>query len=358
MPGLSKELGAATTQVASVVAAGFATTFIAQIFTGYLADRYSKRILISAAALLGSLSSLLVIAVTDWKQLFILIIIGGIADAVATPPLLAITATLGKKDSAKYFGILRSSQGISFVLGPALGGLLSFASLRVPFILDGVFSLIACLAAFLLLNDHNNHEPKQEKALTFSHGFRLAFSNTQVYLFLLMGISGLFGFGIFYSFIPVKSQLLGFEPWQIGFILSGGAIVFSTISFTAGQLSNKLGRRRSIVLSQVIMIVGGVGLALSDTFLMLLIFYALFVVGEAMSYLLSFVYASDVLDHNYIGTAMGAFDSIMDLSLFTGPIIAVALYDAINWISPIFLLAVVPPILTLLYTIIYPPTEV
>ncbi len=89
----------------------------------------------------------------------------------------------------------------------------------------------------------------------------------------LMGISALFSFGIFYSFVPTKSQLIGLKAWQIGAILSS------------------------------------------------------------------------------------AFDSVMDLSLFIGPLIAISAYKSVGHIAPVFLIAVIPAALAFFATIIWLPRE-
>ena len=143
LPGLSKELGASTTEIPIVISAALATVVVAQFFTGILADRYSKRSLILIGALMGSGSSFLCVVATHWVQLVAFRIIGGVADAIAMPALLAITASLGRDKPGKFFGILRSSQGLSFVIGPALGSLFSLVFLRMPFVVDGVLSFLA-----------------------------------------------------------------------------------------------------------------------------------------------------------------------------------------------------------------------
>lgn len=241
LPALSEELGAKTTEIPIVVSAALATVVVVQLFTGSLADRYSKRVLILTGALIGSISSLLCVVATDWTQLLILRIAGGIADAISMPALLAVTASLGKAQPGKFFGILRSSQGLSFAIGPALGSLFSLVSIRTPFIADGLFSLVAFVVATALLKDTDKTKPEHD--LRLFQGLSSAFSNKRVYIYLLMGISGLFGWGILGSFVPTKAQLLSLEAWQIGLILSGGAFIFSFVSYTVGALSDRFGRK-------------------------------------------------------------------------------------------------------------------
>lgn len=356
LPQLSKELGADATGIPIVVSAALVTVVVAQFFTGILADRYSKRDLVLIGALVGSVSSLLCVVATHWIQLAVLRVIGGIADAIAMPALLAITAFLGTEQPGKFFGILRSSQGLSSVIGPALGSVFSFISLRMPFIADGLLSFFAFLAAIALLKDAE--KVKSEHDLNVFCGLRSTFSDRRMYLYLLMGISGLFGFGILYSFIPTKSQLVGLEAWQIGLILSGGALIFSFVSYIIGTLSDRFGRRIFVIVSQAIIVTAGIGLIFSNGFATLLVFYGLFCIGETITYLLCFVYATDIFDQKHIGTSMGVFDSVMDLSLFIGPLIAISVYKSTGLIAPIFLIAVLPAILAFFATATWLPREV
>jgi MFS family permease len=340
LPGLSKELGASTTEIPIVISAALATVVVAQFFTGILADRYSKRSLILIGALMGSGSSFLCVVATHWVQLVAFRIIGGVADAIAMPALLAITASLGRDKPGKFFGILRSSQGLSFVIGPALGSLFSLVSFRMPFVVDGVLSFLAFIVVLAVFQDRER--VSSEHDLSLFRGLGSVFSNRQVYLYLLMGISGIFAFAILYSFVPTKSELIGLDAWQIGMILSGGAVIFSFVSYVVGTLSDRFGRRVFAVVAQLIVVASGVGLVFSGRFSTLIVFYALFSVGETITYLLCFVYATDVFDREYIGASMAAFDSLMDLSLFVGPLIAISVYRAVGRIEPILLIAVLP----------------
>jgi len=157
-------------------------------------------------------------------------------------------------------------------------------------------------------------------------GLKSTFADKRVYLFLLMGISGLFAFAIFYSFVPTKAELIGLQAWHIGLILGTGAVIFSIISYTIGALSDKFGRRTFAIVSQVLLVIAGLGLIYSHSFVTLLVFYGLFCIAETTTFLLSFVYAAEIFDKKYIGTSMGAFDSMMDLSLFIAPLVAICVY--------------------------------
>lgn len=346
LPKLSSELGASQTVIPIILSASLATVVIAQFFTGILADRYSKRTLILIGAFLGSISSLLAVFAADWIQLLLLRILAGIADAIAMPALLVITSTLGKEQPGKFFGILRSSQGLSFAVGPALGSLFSLISLRTPFLADGTLSMVAFLAAFRLISDKDKVGVSHK--LNVFQGVKQLLQNRTVYLYLLMGISGMFAFGILESFVPTKAQVLGLVPWQIGVIISAGALVHSIVSFSVGSLSDKYGRRLFVIIAQPIIITSAVGLLFCNNFSLILIAYGIFCIGETITYLISFVYASEIFNKAYIGTSIGIFDSIIDLSLFIGPLIGISIFNITAQISYPFIVAAVPAMICLI----------
>jgi DHA1 family tetracycline resistance protein-like MFS transporter len=259
------------------------------------------------------------------------------------PALLVMTATLAKGRPGKFFGILRGSQGLSFIAGPALGSLFSLISLRAPFMADAIISLVAFLAAFVLVRDTEKEKPGHKPKLL--EGLQATFSTKNIYLFLLMGITGLFAFGILETFIPTRAQLNGLQAWEIGLILSAGAVVFSIVSFTVGPFSDKYGRSKFVIVAQLIIAGAIAGLIFSDSFLTMMGFFMLFSLGETTTFLLCFVYASEAFDERYMGTSMAAFDSMIDLSLFLGPMLTILVYNATGQLATVFIIAAVPAVM-------------
>ena len=348
LPRLSAELGAETYQIPIVVSAALATVVVAQFFAGALADRFSRKRLILVGTALGSVSSLLCLIASDWVHLVVLRVLGGVADAISMPALLAITSTLGKDAPGRFFGILRSSQGLSFVVGPAIGAALSLASLRASFLVDGLLSLVAFCAAFYLIK--GGERASSEHHLGVFRSLGATFRNSHIFVYLLMGFAGLFAFGIFGVFVPTKGEVLGLEAWEIGLILATGSFAFSVSSYFTGVISEKVGRKVYVLVSLGLLVLSGVGLVYADSLSLLIGFYVLFCLTNAVPYLLSFVCASEAFDTSYIGTAMGAFDSLMDLSLLIAPLLGVAALGMTGEMAYPLLLAVLPAFLALFVT--------
>jgi MFS family permease len=223
--------------------------------------------------------------------------------------------------------------------------------LRLPFFVDGLFSLVAFVVAFFLFQDTG--KAHAENQLSMFRGIKAVFVQKRVYLYLLLGISGMFSFGILYSFVPTKAELLGLQAWHVGLIIGGGAVIYSSVSYSIGMLSDRFGRYPFVIAAQIGIMISGICLILSQSFLTLFLSYGLFCIAETITFLLSFVYASAVFEKDYIGTSMGIFDSLMDLSLFVGPILAISLYKALGNLKPVFMLAVLPAFVALFAAFIW-----
>ena len=166
-----------------------------------------------------------------------------------------------------------------------------------------------------------------------------------------MGFAALFAFGTLSAFVPTKGELLGLKAWEIGLILTTSAIAFSLSSYFVGTIADKKSRKPIVILSLFIMILSGLGLIFANSLETLMVCYVVFSTSEAVPYLLSFVYASETFEASYIGTAMGAFDSHMDLSLLIAPLLGIAALGITGEMTYPFIIATLPAILVLILSI-------
>ena len=125
-PRLSAELGANPQEMAAILSSALMTLVALQSFSGVLADRYGRRAVLVVGAALGGLTSFLCAFVARWQWLLVLRVLGGAADAIAMPALLGLTAEISEGRQGTFFGALRSSQGLSLMIAPSIGGWLAF----------------------------------------------------------------------------------------------------------------------------------------------------------------------------------------------------------------------------------------
>jgi MFS family permease len=341
LPALSAQLGADETRMAAILSAAMMTLVAVQLFSGAIADRWGKRRVLAMGAAVGGVSSLLCAIAPSWQALLGLRVLGGLADAVVLPALLGLTAEIAKGRKGAFFGVLRSSQGLSFIVAPAIGGWLGLASLRLPFIADGLLSLAACLILYTQVRDGSrspeaHRTPWRELALL---------RERRVYAFALFGLVNTLAFPVLSVFLPTKAQGLGFSPWQISLLLMSEAVTFTVTCALIGPWSDRLGRKPFVIAAQPLLLIACLGLAATRALPALAAFYALFGVASASTFLLSLAMMADVTPAAQAATRLGAFDALVDMGILAGPALAIGLQQATGRMDWVILAAGVPALL-------------
>ena len=122
---LVAQLGGDATATAAALSAALMTVVLLQFFTGSLADRYGRRLVLGSAALAGGFTSLGCALAASWSQLLVMRILGGVADAVAMPALLGLTVEISRGRQGTFLGPYARRRGC-----PSFWGLRSAAPSR------------------------------------------------------------------------------------------------------------------------------------------------------------------------------------------------------------------------------------
>jgi MFS family permease len=349
IPELAAELGAGAGATAAILSAPLMTVVALQFFTGGLADRYGRRLVLGGAALAGGLTSLGCALAGDWRWLLVMRILGGVADAISMPALLGLTAEISAGRQGTFFGVLRSAQGLSFILGPAIGGLLSLLSRaspqmgrRAPFIGDALLSLVACGLLFALVPASSSgqagaalseagHDRAQLRRL------KTLFTERRYYAYaLFVGVNNV-AYPVLAAFVPVKARSLGAAPGPISLIMVLEAICFSLACWWVGRASDRWGRRPFVIAAQPGVLLACAGLALAGSWPWLAAWYALYGLAGGATFLLGLVMAADVTPEADAAGTLGAFDAAVDLLMLVAPLAALAAHQQLGRVSPLLL---------------------
>jgi MFS family permease len=128
-----------------IAAAGFATSFVVQLFLAPRADKGHPKRFVLAALLLASLGSTLFAFGESLAMFIIARAVAGASLGTSGPAIRAIAANIDKSRAAERLGRLRGVELAGFTGGPLIGALLI-----EPFGLRGAFLIFAvvALAAF------------------------------------------------------------------------------------------------------------------------------------------------------------------------------------------------------------------
>lgn len=166
-----KKFGINQETIGLLTAAFSIAQFFATPVLGSLSDKFGRKPLL-AISLFGTCISFLMFAFAQGAiMLFAARILDGLTGGNVSVAQAMISDTSTSKDRAKKFGILSSAFGFGFVIGPAVGGLLSKLGPQVPFYFAALIALVGALCSVFFLKEtrvkDKNTGITQAKRFTF-----------------------------------------------------------------------------------------------------------------------------------------------------------------------------------------------
>ncbi|HEV7701990.1 MAG TPA: MFS transporter [Candidatus Paceibacterota bacterium] len=229
--------------------------FISTPIIGILSDKYGRRPLL-IFSLLGTAGSFFLMAFAPSAIfLFIARALDGATAGNIPVAQAVISDSIEGKDRTHAFGIIGACFGIGFIAGPAISALTVGISIKLPFIIAGVISLIAVILAVILLDETNQHigitKPgKTRKIFDFKKlGQEILSPNTG--LMLVISLLWAFAFGMFiYAFQPFSLKMLHLNERTVSliFVLFGLVGLVSQVFFVS-RISKILGVRKAFTLA-------------------------------------------------------------------------------------------------------------
>ena len=138
-----EELGHSATVMTALLASFSLAMFMANPILGRLSDRYGRRPVFFVSLSLNIIAHLWFAFSNDIIQLFLARILAGIGAGNIGVIQAIIADKVPQKDRARMMGLIGAAIGAGFVLGPAIGGVLSGIGdgpiHRVPFLVAAAF---------------------------------------------------------------------------------------------------------------------------------------------------------------------------------------------------------------------------
>jgi MFS family permease len=144
IPLFAESFGVSDTAVGAVVSAFALMRFVSALGGGRLVDRFGERLILATGIGIVAVSTGLAGLAQSYSQLLILRGVGGVGSAMFT--ISATALLLRVVDGAhrgRAAGLFQSGFLIGIVIGPAFGGFLTDASIRLPFFVYAVTLVVA-----------------------------------------------------------------------------------------------------------------------------------------------------------------------------------------------------------------------
>jgi len=155
LPFWAQRMGANPTGIGLAVTLYSLAQFMFTPLLGALSDRYGRKPIILIALLIEAFSLALTAMAGTFPLLLIARFVGGLGASNIGSAQAVVSDVTEAKDRAKGMGLIGASIGLGFVIGPALGGVLTPLGATVPFWIAAAVALVnALLVLFLLPETH------------------------------------------------------------------------------------------------------------------------------------------------------------------------------------------------------------
>ena len=309
--------------------------FAAPIF-GTLSDRFGRKPIL-LISLLGSVIGylLLVIGGALWI-LFLGRIIDGITAGNQSALFAYISDTTEPHERGKWFGYLGGANGLGFMVGPAIGGLLGAKSITLPFYVTAIITFISIACIFIFVPESLTTEKRTKQITwksfnTFTH-LKEIFSIKTAKSLIIMGAFFYIGLGIwqFNASIFLK-DVFKWGPEFIGgvFVLVGICDILSRVIILPQML--KKYSEQTVGIIGLLGLVVGLGLLFISAFITSVFFIvgavACIVLGEGLFDPSYNARLSNTVTEDKQGLLQGTSQSLQALYHVLVPLGAAAIYS-------------------------------
>jgi len=331
MPFFITSLGGGGIAVGLISGLGDSISGILKVFSGYLSDKFGKKMpFVFGGYFISSVMKFLFPFAKTWSTLAFLIPLERIGKGLRTAPRDAIISSSASSSSkGKAFGIHRTLDTLGAFLG-ALGAFFFFWFLKLE--LKTILFIAAIIGFFALL-------PllfvKEKKSFPLSLSLKMSLKDLPSgFKWYLVAVT-LFALGNFsYMFFVLKSKIIFEDIFNLRLATALPIllyvwfnVIYALSSTPAGMLSDKIGRKKTLILGYLIYAFTCAGFTLANFWVTFIILFAMYGLSFGIIEGVSRAYAADFVPENLKGTALGIFHTCISLAVLPGGIIAGILWS-------------------------------
>ena len=340
-------LGVATTVIGLIEGVADATASLFRILSGWLSDRLGKRkgLTILGYGLSTAVKPLMYIAST-WGMVLGVRFCDRMGKGVRTAPrdaLVADSVTSGQR--GKAFGLHRAMDTFGAMVGIISAAVVVFlwqgGSLELSratyqqLVLIGIIPAVIALFIFFFIKEPER-SPAPQSSIPIGRMRKLTFGLDKRF-WIFLGIIFLFTLGNSSdAFLILRAQDLGNPVLTILLMLVLFNFVYASLSTPAGILSDKLGRRRIILLGWLIYTLVYLGFAMASVSWQVWLLFGFYGVYYGLAEGVARAFVADLVPEEKRGTAYGLFHGIVGVTLLPASLIAGYLWQVVNPAAPFF----------------------
>jgi MFS family permease len=331
---LTQTLNASGSIVGLVEGVAQATQNIVQGFSGSLSDKLQKRKAIALAGyLLAAIAKPLIGLSTTWQGVLGARVLDRFgAGSRSAPRDALIASSVDEGSRGRAFGLEGIGDNAGAFLGPLLAVFLLISwqiDIRYIFYLALVPGLLAFLMV-LFVKERPTAVPAKSR-IDISLG---KFPRNYWQYLLVMA---LFGIGnSSNSFLILQTTDIGASLEATILIYAAFNLVAAVVSYPAGLLSDKWGRKNVLLLSFIIFVVAYLGFALMQNVIVIAVLFIFYGFYQGIFRAVGKAFASDFVPEHLRASGVGWYNTTVGVAGLVASIVAGLLWDHINH-SAVFL---------------------
>ena len=365
LPLYAQSFGVPQVAIGATIAVYGLARFLLAVPAGQVADRLGRRNALAIGGALSTLGNLWSAMAGSYLELVAARFVSGAgAGVVLTAGLIVLAdithASTRGRTLAIYQGVFLFAVGI----GPLPGGYLAERfGLEAPFLVYGLASaIVAAIAWFGVAETREMGASERDPSvsiLPWRSQLRTLAGNAGFLLVCLISLTGAAArTGALFSIVPVLARdRLGLDPSDIGFGLALGSIIGLAITYPAGALVDRYGRKAVIVPTTILTSVSMLCFSLAPAYAWFLLACAVWGGASAAAAAAPSAYAADSAPPGLNASAMSSYRTISDIGYVVGPILLGWLGDAAGLDAPLWTAAAALLLATALFAVIAPETH-
>jgi MFS transporter, DHA1 family, tetracycline resistance protein len=323
LPLYAQRFHATEWQIGILLASYSFMQFLGSPVLGWLSDRFGRKPVL-LCSLVGSAAGYLLMAnAASLGILFAARILAGIAGASVGTASAYIADITPPEDRSKRIGLIGAAFGVGFVLGPAIGGILSHFSVIAPFWFAAILSVLNAILMWIVLPEPERHTARSKDPLDLRDTFEQA-GSWRLGVITVTYFIAIAGFAIVTVIYPqVSNRRFELNQSQISYIfvmmgLIGAAIQGGGI----GRLAKRFGDASLAITGFALMAASMMLMPFASSVPVFLLFSVGLAIGNSLSQPTVNAMASKGASAALQGRVLGVVQSAGSLGRVFGPVIA------------------------------------
>ncbi len=341
LPYYATRFGASVFVIGLLTASYSAAQIIGSPILGRLSDRFGRRPILMVSIAGTAVSFLILGSASALWMLFAGRILDGLTGGNFTVAQSYITDVTSRKDRARGLGLTGAAFGLGFIMGPALGGLLSRWGYSVPAYVAAAVAMLNLVLVTFFLPESLSAEKKAELAaqprggVTFQRlvaALRRPLFGNAIELRFFFG----FAFATFQTMFSLWALThLGLEPQAIGLLLAYVGVLSVTVQLVLiGPLTRRFSEGLLLVVSLGVAGVFFFAWGVSPNVPVLLVVLTPLVLAISVQNTVGQSVLSKTVAPTEIGGAFGLASAMQNVGSILAPVIGGAILGGLGTWAP------------------------